>query len=93
MLGRAGAAGASPAFSLPHAYRLSNRGMVVCTACKGHGAHRYFRRARFANHGRAHKGCNCRIVSQRISRKLWKRYFVNPNGTLRNFWDDRWPAV
>src|SRR5437588_1452058 len=74
----------------PHVWRLSTRGMVVCNACKGNGAHRYYRRSRFANHGRAHHGCNCRIVVQRISKRLWKQYFVKPDGSLRRVWDDRW---
>jgi hypothetical protein len=75
---------------LPHVYRLSNRGMVVCNACKGHDAHKYFRRWRFAEHGRAHRGCNCRIVALRIPKRQWKQYFVNPDGSLRREWDDRW---
>ena len=84
------ASASSPNVKLPHVYRLSNRGMVVCNGCKGHDAHRYFRRRRFADHGRAHKGCNCRIVSVRIPNRQWKQYFVNQDGSLRNAWDDRW---
>jgi hypothetical protein len=75
---------------LPHVYRLSNRGMVVCNGCKGHDAHRYFRRSRFADHGRAHKGCDCRIVAIRIPKRQWNLYFLNPDGSLRREWDDRW---
>src|SRR5690348_14851905 len=86
----AGVAAASTDLRLAPVYRLSTRGMVVCSACKGTGAHKYFRKFRFANHGRAHKGCNCRVVMQRIPRRLWKQYFVAPGGALRREWDDRW---
>jgi hypothetical protein len=71
-------------------YRLSTHGMDVCNACKGQGAHKYFRLRRYANHGRAHVGCNCRVLVQKIPLRRWKRFFVRPNGTLRNRWDDRW---
>ncbi len=67
-------------------YRLSTRGMDVCQACKGTGAHKYFRTRHVL---RAHRGCNCRILTQPISQKRWNRYFVRKNGTLRNVFDDR----
>ena len=87
---RAGVADAATQSRLVKVYRLSTRGMVVCNACKAHAAHRFFRRERFANHGRAHKRCNCRILEQRISRRTWNQYFVNLDGSLRREWDDRW---
>jgi len=71
-------------------YRLSTRGLKVCDACKGHGAHRYYRKSRFADHGRAHHGCNCRILAQWIPQRTWKTYFTNPDGSLRRVFDDRW---
>jgi hypothetical protein len=87
---RSGVAGAAPQTRLVKVYRLSTRGMVVCSACKAHAAHRFFRRERFANHGRAHKRCNCRILEQRIPRRTWNQYFANADGSLRREWDDRW---
>jgi hypothetical protein len=87
---RAGTADAEAQTRLIKVYRLSTRGMVVCSACKGHAAHRFFRRERFANHGRAHKRCNCRILQQRIPRRTWNQYFLNVDGYLRREWDDRW---
>lgn len=87
-----GVAGAATDTRLVKVYRFSTRGMVVCNACKAHAAHRYVRRLRFALHSayRAHKHCNCRVLEQRIPRKTWNQYFVNPDGSLRREWDDRW---
>ena len=85
-----GVAVASTSVRLRPVYRLSTRGMVACNACKAQGAHQYFRKARFANHGRAHPGCDCRIVTQSITKQVWKLYFKNEDGSLRNVWDDRW---
>ena len=39
---------------------------------------------------RAHPGCDCRIIIQSIPKQLWKLYFKNDDGSLRNVWDDRW---
>ena len=71
-------------------YRLSTRGTSACNACKGLGAHEYFRKARFANQGRAHLGCNCRILAQLITKRQWKQFFMAEDGSLRRVWDDRW---
>lgn len=70
-------------------YRQSTRGMDVCNACKGQAAHRYFRLPKYADHGRAHLGCNCRILVQEIPTRTWKRYFVRRGGKLRKWFDDR----
>jgi len=84
------ASAAAPAVKFSRVYRLSTRGSDACHSCKAHGAHRFFRKPRFARQGRAHLGCDCRIVVQRIRRKQWKQYFRNPDGSLRGEWDDRW---
>jgi hypothetical protein len=60
--------------------------MDVCQACKGTGAHKYFRTRHVL---RAHPGCNCRILTQPISQRTWNKYFVRKNGTLRKVFDDR----
>jgi hypothetical protein len=67
-------------------YRLSTRGMVVCQACKGTAAHKYFRTHHVQ---RAHLGCNGRVLQQRISQRRWNRFFVKSNGKLRKVFDDR----
>ena len=70
-------------------YRLSTRDLSVCNACKGHAANRYYRLRRFADHHRAHRGCNCRILVQRVTRREWKEYFVRRDGTWRKVFDVR----
>lgn len=56
-------------------FRLSSHKLRCCKACKAHGANRFYRTKRAANKGRAHKGCNCAIVTQVIDRELAKQYF------------------
>ena len=86
---------ATPAFgstsstTLVTVYRLSTRREVACGACKAHAANRYYRLHRYANHGRAHPGCNCDILSQKIRRRRWTAYFVRADGSLRRVHDTR----
>ena len=56
-------------------FRLSTHGRRTCRACKAHGANRFFRTAEKANLDRAHLGCNCGIVKQRIPPLLARIYF------------------
>jgi len=70
-------------------YRLSTRDLSVCNACKGHAANRYYRLRRYADHHRAHRGCNCRILVQRVTRREWKEYFVRRDGSSRKVFDVR----
>lgn len=56
-------------------FRLSSHGRRCCGACKAHAANRFYRTEAAADADRAHAGCNCAIVSQRIKRRLAKRYF------------------
>ena len=87
-LSSAGAAGARKVT----VFRLSTRGVDACSACKGHGANRYFRTRKVANRRRAHKGCNCQILPQKISKQQWNAFFLKKDGSLRNQWDIRWSA-
>lgn len=57
------------------AFRLSTHGHRTCGACKAHAANRFYRTREAADADRAHVGCNCAIVTQRIKRRLAKRYF------------------
>jgi hypothetical protein len=56
-------------------YRLSSRGHHACSACKGHAANRFYETRQAADADRAHVGCHCAIVSQRIPRRLARQYF------------------
>jgi hypothetical protein len=73
-------------------YRLSTLGQRACNACKAHDANRYYRTANAANLDRAHRGCNCVILSQSIPVSRWNRFFKQA-GTTRTVFDLRWPAT
>jgi hypothetical protein len=69
------------------AYRLSTHRMRACTACKGTAANRFYVSADAANRGRAHLGCNCRIVTEDLPKSTWTCYF---RGGSRRVYDLRW---
>jgi len=69
------------------AYRLSTHRMRACSACKGTGANRFYVSADAANKGRAHLGCNCRIVTQDLPKATWICYF---RGGKAKAYDLRW---
>ena len=70
-------------------YRLSTHGTHGCDACKGHGANQYYRLPIYADQDRAHGGCNCRIVTQRVSNGLFQKWFRLPHGGLSPVFDVR----
>lgn len=70
-------------------YRLSPRGQTACNACRGHGAHTYFRNRPTADRTRAHLGCNCTIKTQWIDAATHAEYFGFPTGPPRDVFDDR----
>jgi hypothetical protein len=69
------------------AYRLSTHRMRACSACKGTAANRFYVSADAANKGRAHLGCNCRIVAEDLPKATWTCYF---RGGRRKVYDLRW---
>jgi TAT (twin-arginine translocation) pathway-exported protein len=71
-------------------YRRSHEGEQACAACDGHDRHRYYREAMYARRDKPHRGCNCDVIAQQLPAWKWKRFFLRPNGTLRNRWDVRW---
>jgi len=80
-------ASADPKRRLRTAYRLSSHGLRVCSACKDLDANRFFISGDAANKGRAHLGCNCRIVTQQIAAGTWACYF---RGGRTSVYDRRW---
>jgi len=56
-------------------FRLSTHRQRTCGACKANGANRFFQTSEAADGGRAHPGCNCKIVTQRIRRGVAQQYF------------------
>jgi hypothetical protein len=69
------------------AYRLSTHGRRECSACKIHAAKRFYISADIANTDRAHRGCNCGIVTQDLPQSLWSCYFRRGKAKV---YDLRW---
>jgi hypothetical protein len=82
-----GSAAAAPRKKFKIAYRLSTHRMRACSACKGTGANRFYLSPDAANKGRAHPGCNCRILAERIPQVTWTCYFRKGK---RRVYDTRW---
>jgi hypothetical protein len=70
-----GPALAAPRKKKKRVYRLSSHGRRTCNACKAHGANRFYATQEAAEGDRPHPGCNCAIVTQKVKRRLAKRYF------------------
>ena len=60
-------------------YRLSSRNSHACKACRIHHRFMVFLTHALANANRAHRGCNCRIVPQKINRRAGLKLF--PKGS------------
>jgi hypothetical protein len=60
-------------------FRLRTRNTRACHACEEHHKYIVCRTRALMNANRAHEGCNCPIVIQSISRKLFRRLF--PRGS------------
>lgn len=71
---------AAPKKETSPVWRLSTHGRQACNACKAHGANLYFRAPSFAERTRAHAGCNCPVLKQRISKSDYERFF--PGGAV-----------
>jgi hypothetical protein len=69
------------------AYRLSTHGRRECSACKIHAANRFYISADVANIDRAHRGCNCGIVTQDLVQSLWACFFRRGKAKV---YDLRW---
>ncbi len=68
------------------AYRLSTRNVrTACGACKAHAAHRWFATSEAADRHRAHAGCHCAVVAQRVASAQVAAWFAG-----RDEYDDRW---
>jgi hypothetical protein len=49
---------------------------VCCNACHLHSQNKYFATREAANLNRAHRGCNCAIVEERITLDVFNRMFL-----------------
>jgi len=64
-------------------YHTSTRKRRSCGACKSHALNRMYFSRPAADGDRAHPGCNCRIVEERIG---WQNY-------VKAFWPSTWPGA
>jgi hypothetical protein len=67
-------------------FRLRTRKHHSCRACKKHHRFMIFRTQALADANRAHAGCNCPVVSQRLPIRNFKRFFgrhgLAPGGVI-----------
>jgi hypothetical protein len=73
---------AAPAEAKPKVHlvcRLRTRRTRACRACRIHHRYLVFLSPALADANRAHPGCDCPIVKQRISRRQFRRMFPDPS--------------
>jgi hypothetical protein len=61
-------------------FRLSTRNTSHCRACSQHHRFRVYKSYVLANGNRAHPGCNCPIVRQRIALGRFRKLFGQKRG-------------
>ena len=83
----------TPAHTRKHqyvVYHTSTRKRKTCNACKQHALNKIFSSREAADASKAHPGCNCRIVEEKIN---WRNYVVafrpNSKGGTKVY-DKRW---
>src|SRR5262245_18736580 len=70
-------------------FRLQSRKTVSCKACKFHHRFLIFLSRATADQHRAHPGCNCPIVQQRLPRDEFRMLFVKTGALEQGFVDVR----
>jgi len=70
-------------------FRLRSRKTVSCRACKIHHRFFIFATRASADQHRAHPGCDCPIVLQKLSKGKFKSLFVKTGALERGFVDLR----
>jgi hypothetical protein len=69
------------------AFRLSTRNQrSPCGACKAHAAHRFYESSEAAEGDRAHPGCICEVVQQKVTEADIDKFFGDDERTV---FDDR----
>jgi hypothetical protein len=71
-------------------YHTSTRKRRSCGACKGHALNRIYSSRQAAEGDRAHPGCNCRIVEERINWRDYVRAFWPGSQGGEAVYDRRW---
>jgi hypothetical protein len=68
-------------------------GAAACRACRRHARNKIFATQSAADGGRAHKGCNCRIVRASLPEATFEKLFGPVGKTNREVVDRRWADV
>jgi len=70
-------------------FRLKSRKTVSCKACKRHHRFLIFLTRAIADEHRAHPGCDCPIVLQKLSKRGFKLLFLKTGALQKGFVDLR----
>jgi hypothetical protein len=70
-------------------FRLKTRDTQSCRACRVHHRFKVFISRHHANSNRAHAGCNCPIVRQRLPREDFRQIFLETGAIRRGVVDLR----
>jgi len=70
-------------------FRLQSRKTHSCNACKIHHRFLFFLTRKAADQHRAHPGCNCPIVPQKLTRHAFRLLFVKTGMLGQGFVDVR----
>lgn len=68
-------------------------GCAGCHACRQHALNRIFATKAAATDGRAHAGCNCRVVRASLPAATFEKLFGPADKPTRDVVDRRWPKV
>jgi hypothetical protein len=71
-------------------YHTSTRKRKSCRACKSHALNRIYSSEQAADNNRAHLGCNCRIVEEKIGWQNYLKAFWPTSRVGRTVYDRRW---
>ena len=71
-------------------YHTSTRKRKSCRACKSHALNRIYSSEQAADSDRAHLGCNCRIVEEKIGWQNYLKAFWPTNHVGQTVYDRRW---
>lgn len=71
-------------------YHTSTRKRRSCRACKKHAVNRIYTSRHLADGNRAHPGCNCRIVEERIGWQDYVKAFCPESQGGATVYDRRW---
>lgn len=70
-------------------FRLRTRNTRSCAACKEHHKYNIFISYAFADRNRAHPGCNCPIVKQKLPRDVFRELFIYTRAINQGYIDLR----